>query len=386
MNNFEFYNPTKVVFGEGQIAQISKLVDKSQKVMMIYGGGSIKKNGIYDQVTEALKEHQVIERSGVPANPEYAVLMDILKTIREEKIDFLLAVGGGSVIDGTKFLSAAANYQGDDPWDIITKRLTVENPLPFGTVLTLPATGSEMNMGAVITRKETGEKLSFGSPNLFPKFSILDPKVIVSIPKHQIANGLADAFTHVLEQYTTYPVGAYLQDKFAESVMKTLVEVAPKILEDQTDYKAASNFMWCCTMALNGLLRSGVPEDWVIHILGHELTAMYGIDHACTLAIVTKNHYTVNIEDKKEKLAQLASRVFDLSADTELELAQKGIDAIVNFFHSVGIKTKLSEYVDSYEGTAEKIQENLTSRGWLKVGEKGAVTPQVAKKIIEMSY
>ncbi len=313
MNNFDFQNPTKIIFGKDEISKLSKEIPANAKVLLLYGGGSIKKNGIYEQVTTALSNFEVLEFGGIPANPEYEVLVKALKIIKEEKITFLLAVGGGSVIDGTKFLSAAALYSGLDPWNILVNNERTFKGMPFGTVLTLPATGSEMNSGAVITRAETKEKFAMGGPGLFPKFSILDPQVVKSIPKRQIANGLADAFTHVLEQYMTYSVDAKLQDRFAESIMQTLVEIAPIMLKGKFDYKAASNFMWSCTMALNGLIQKGVPSDWAIHMIGHELTALYGIDHARTLAIITESHYTVNLEDKKEKLAQYAERVWNVT-------------------------------------------------------------------------
>jgi NADP-dependent alcohol dehydrogenase len=316
MNNFDFQNPTKIIFGKDSIQKLKNEIPNDAKVLLTYGGGSIKKNGIYDQVTTALKDIDFIEFGGIPANPEYSILLDALHVIKDQKITYLLAVGGGSVIDGTKFLSAAALFEGDTPWDILVKNIRTEIGMPFGTVLTLPATGSEMNSGAVITNKATKEKLGMGGPGLFPQFSILDPQVITSIPQRQLANGLTDAFTHVLEQYMTYPVEALLQDRFAEGIMQTLIEVAPKVLKDPTDYKAASNFMWCCTMALNGLIQKGVPTDWAIHAIGHELTAMYGIDHARTLAIITPSHYKFNFETKKEKLAQYAQRVWNISDGT----------------------------------------------------------------------
>ncbi|WP_372793817.1 iron-containing alcohol dehydrogenase, partial [Lutibacter sp.] len=304
MNNFQYKNPTKILFGKNQIDNITNEIPKNAKVLLLYGGGSIKTNGIYDQVKKGLSTFEVVEFGGIPANPEYAVLVEALKVIKEEKITFLLAVGGGSVIDGTKFLSAAALYKGEEPWNILKNNERTLEGMPFGTVLTLPATGSEMNSGAVITRRETKEKLVMGGPGLFPMFSILDPEVVKSIPQRQIANGLADAFTHVLEQYMTYSVDAKLQDRFAESILQTLVEVAPTLLKDPTNYNAAANFMWSCTMALNGLIQQGVPSDWAIHMMGHELTALFGIDHARTLAIITESHYTYNLESKKEKLAQ----------------------------------------------------------------------------------
>lgn len=258
--------------------------------------------------------------------------------------------------------------------------------MPFGTVLTLPATGSEMNSGAVITRAATQQKLTMGGPGLFPAFSILDPSVVQSIPHRQLANGLADAFTHVLEQYMTYPAGALLQDRIAEGILQTLIEVAPKIIKNPSDYTAASNFMWSCTMALNGLIQKGVPTDWAIHMMGHELTALYGIDHARTLAILTGSHYTYNFETKKEKLAQYAERVWGISEGSLEEKAKIGIDKTIGFFHSLNIKTKLSEYTPKYQGTGAEIAKRLQNRGLTALGEHGTVTPQVAQEIVEMSY
>ena len=353
---------------------------------MLYGGGSIKKNGIYDQVKTALKSVDVIEFGGIPANPEYAVLMEALKVIKDEDITYLLAVGGGSVIDGTKFLSAAAVYDGDTPWDILKNSIRTQKGMPFGTVLTLPATGSEMNSGAVITRKETKEKLAMGGPGLFPEFSILDPKVITSIPKRQLANGLTDAFTHVLEQYMTYPVGGLLQDRFAESILQTLIEIAPKVLENPTDHEAASNFMWSCTMALNGLIQQGVPGDWAVHMMGHELTALFGIDHARTLAIVAPSHYIYNFEAKKEKLAQYGERVWNITEGTQDQKAKAAIEKTEAFFHQLGIDTKLSDYTKEYEGTAEEIAKRFTNRGWTGLGEYKSLTPQDAENIVKMAY
>ncbi|WP_339885258.1 iron-containing alcohol dehydrogenase [Polaribacter vadi] len=386
MNNFEFKNPTKIIFGKDTIKNIANEIPTNAKVLLLYGGGSVKKNGIYDQVTTALANVDFIEFGGIPANPEYALLMDALKVIKDEKITYLLAVGGGSVIDGTKFLSAAALYEGETPWDILTKNIRTEKGMPFGTVLTLPATGSEMNSGAVITRKETKEKLAMGGPGLFPVFSILDPQVISSIPQRQLANGLMDAFTHVLEQYMTYPVEALLQDRFAESILQTIIEVAPKILKDPTDYKAASNFMWSCTMALNGLIQKGVPTDWAVHAMGHELTALFGIDHARTLAIIAPSHYEFNFEAKKEKLAQYGERVWNITEGTLEEKAKAAIKKTVAFFHEIGIDTKLSDYTKDYEGTAEKIAKRFTDRGWLGLGEHQSLSPDKVEEIVKMAY
>ncbi|RYE46581.1 MAG: iron-containing alcohol dehydrogenase, partial [Sphingobacteriales bacterium] len=375
MLNFEYMNPTKIIFGKGQIANLTKEIPKGAKVMMLYGGGSIKDNGIYEQVKEALKDFEVIEFSGIPANPEYEILMEALKIIRSENITFMLAVGGGSVIDGVKFLSSAALYEGEEPWDILKKSIRTEKGLPFGTVLTLPATGSEMNSGSVITRKETKEKLAMGGPGLFPLFSILDPQVVQSIPQRQLANGITDAFTHVLEQYMTYPTEAFLQDRISESILQTLIEIAPRIMKDPADYVAASNFMWSCTMALNGLIQKGVPTDWAVHAMGHELTAMFGIDHARTLSVIAPSHYLYNFESKKEKLAQYGKRVWNIEADSIEETAKAAINRTVEFFHSLGIDTKLSDYTSDYNGTADKISQRFTERGWLGLGEHKTLAP-----------
>lgn len=386
MNNFEFKNPTKILFGKDQIATLSAEIPKTAKVLLLYGGGSIKKNGIYDQVKTALKGFEVEEFGGIPANPEYSILLQALEVIKTKGIDFLLAVGGGSVIDGTKFLSSAALFEGEEPWDILTNKIPTLKGLPFGTVLTLPATGSEMNSGAVITRAETQQKLIMGGSGLFPVFSILDPTVVRSIPQRQIANGLADAYTHVLEQYMTYPVEALLQDRFAESILQSLIEVAPAILKDPSDYKAAANFMWSCTMALNGLIQKGVPTDWAIHMMGHELTALYGIDHARTLAILAESHYSYNLESKKEKLAQYAERVWNVTEGSIEDKAKAGIQKTTAFFQSLGIETQLSKYTENFEGTGEQVAKRLEERGLNALGEHGSIEPKDVKQIVEMAY
>ena len=386
MNNFEFKNPTKIIFGKDTIAKLSEEIPADAKVLLLYGGGSIKKNGIYEQVKSALSKVDVIEFGGIPANPEYSVLMEALQVIKDKNITYLLAVGGGSVIDGTKFLSAAALYEGDTPWDILTQNIKTEKGMPFGTVLTLPATGSEMNSGSVITREETQEKLAMGGPGLFPVFSILDPQVITSIPERQLANGLTDAFAHVLEQYMTYPIGARLQDRFAESILQTLIEVAPIVIKDPTDYKAAADFMWSCTMALNGLIQKGVPGDWAVHMMGHELTAMFGIDHARTLAVIAPSHYKFNFEAKKEKLAQYGERVWNITEGSIDDKAYAAIEKTEAFFQQLGIDTKLSDYTEDYEGTAEKISKRFTDRGWKGLGEHQSLTPDNVEKIVKMAY
>jgi len=386
MNNFEFKNPTKILFGKNQIENLKNEIPINAKVLMLYGGGSIKKNGIYKQVKAALTNFEVLEFGGIPSNPEYEVLIKALKVIKENHITFLLAVGGGSVIDGTKFLSAAALSDESIPWKILTDGNLITKAMPFGVVLTLPATGSEMNSGFVITRKETKEKLAKGSPCLFPLFSILDPQVIQSIPKRQLANGIADAFTHVLEQYMTYPSGGLLQDRFAESILSTLIEVAPIVLKDPSNYEAASNFMWSCTMALNGLIQKGVPSDWAIHAIGHELTALFGIDHARTLAIIAPSHYKYNFESKKEKLAQYAERIWNVMDGSMEDKASIAIEKTEAFLNELGINSKLSQYVEDYEGTAELISKRFTDRGWLGLGEHKTLTPLDVEKIVKMAY
>jgi len=387
MLNFEFKNPTKILFGKGEIAKIEKEIPEGAKILMIYGGGSIKNNGVYDQVRKVLADFEFYEFGGVPANPEYEVLINALNFIKEKNINYLLAVGGGSVIDGTKFLSAAAEYEGE-PWEILKKPVrTFEGQgMPFGTILTLPATGSEMNSGYVISRRETNEKLSSGGPGLFPQFSVLDPEVVRSIPKNQIANGIADAYTHVLEQYMTAPSSADLQERIAESILISLQQTAPKVMAEDFDYDAAGNFMWCCTMALNGLIQKGVITDWAVHAMGHELTAYYGIDHARTLAIIAPSHYRYNFETKKEKLAQYAERVWNVTEGSLEEKAEAGIRKMEAFFHSLNIRTRLSDYVEDYQNTAERVQKAFTERNWLGLGEYKALSPEDAYQIVEMSY
>lgn len=387
MLNFEFKNPTKIIFGKGEISKLKNEIPSEATILMLYGGGSIMKNGVYEQVRTILSDFTLYEFGGIPANPEFEVLMEALKMIKEKNINYLLAVGGGSVIDGTKFLAAAARYEGE-PWEILKKpvRTFEGDALPFATVLTLPATGSEMNSGYVISRRSTQEKLASGGPGLFPQVSILDPEVIQSIPKKQIANGITDAYTHVLEQYMTFPSSATLQERFMESILQTLQEIAPRVMADDFDYDAAANFMWCCTMALNGLIQKGVVTDWAVHGIGHELTAYFGIDHARTLAIIAPSHYRYNFETKKGKLAQYAERVWNINEGSLEQKAQLGIEKMETFFHSLGIKTKLSEYTENYLGTAEKVEKNFLERNWLGLGEHKKLTPKDASNIVAMSY
>ncbi|MBC7749323.1 MAG: iron-containing alcohol dehydrogenase [Methylotenera sp.] len=387
MLNFELYNPTNLIFGKGQIEKLSTLVPTGAKILLAYGGGSIFKNGIHEQVINNLKGFEIVEFGGIEPNPHFETLMKAVAIIKEQKVDFILAVGGGSVIDGVKFISAAVHFDGN-PIDILQKRVLtkdVSKIIPFGTVLTLPATGSEMNSGGVVTIESTQEKLSFGGSALFPKFSICDPTVIESLPKRQLQNGVVDAYTHVLEQYLTYPHEGYLQDRIAESILQTLIQIGPDVVENPKDYALASNFMWSCTMALNGLIQKGVPSDWATHMIGHELTALYGIDHARTLAVVGPNLYRVMFETKKGKLAQYGKRIFNLTG-TEDEIANEAINKTVEFFHTMGMDTKLSDYTKDYDKTADFIVDRFKERGWLGLGEKQNITLEKVKSIVEMSY
>ena len=387
MLNFELYNPTNLIFGKGQIEKLPTLVPKGAKILLAYGGGSIFKNGIHEQVIKNLAGFDIVEFAGIEANPHFETLMKAVTIIKEQNIDFILAVGGGSVIDGVKFISAAAHFDGN-PIDILQKRIMTTDLttiVPFGTILTLPATGSEMNSGGVITIESTQEKLSFGGSALFPQFSICDPTVIESLPKRQLQNGVVDAYTHVLEQYLTYPHEGYLQDRIAESILQTLIQIGADVVEKPTDYALASNFMWSCTMALNGLIQKGVPSDWATHMIGHELTALYGIDHARTLAVVGPNLYRVMFETKKGKLAQYGKRIFNLTGSDD-EIANEAITKTVEFFHTMGMETKLSDYTKDFDKTADFIVNRFEERGWLGLGEKQNITLEKVKSIVEMSY
>jgi len=385
MNNFDYYNPTKVIFGKETYNRIPEEIKEhtsSKKVLLTYGGGSIKNNGVYDKVIESLKDHDITEFGGIEPNPEFTTLMKAVELIKDHDIDFVLAVGGGSVIDGTKFIVSAAKYEGD-PWDVLTQKegASFTDAVPFGTVLTLPATGSEMNSGAVISRSELKEKRTMGGRQGFPKFSFLDPTVVSTLPKRQIANGITDAYMHSLEQYLTYPSDNLLQERIAEGILSTLIEIAPTVLEDPSNYKAASNLMWCATMALNGTLRAGVAYDWATHMIGHELTALHGIDHARTLAIVAPNLFKVKFENKKDKLIQYGQRVFGLDGSC----GDEAINRTKTFFESLGIDTSISDYTKDTEKTSDIIKERFEQRGWDAIGERGDLTPAEAKKIVEMS-
>jgi NADP-dependent alcohol dehydrogenase len=374
MNNFNFYNPVKILFGKGKIAEVSKNIPADAKILMTYGGGSIFKNGVYEQVKAALKGFNVIEFGGIEPNPHYETLMKAVDVVKAEKIDYLLAVGGGSVLDGTKFIAAAALYEGESAWDIAAKQLLVSKALPLGAVLTLAATGSEMNSGGVITREATQEKFAFGSQVLFPKFSVLDPQITFSLPQRQVANGIVDAFVHVIEQYLTYPVNSPVQDRFAEGILLTLIEEGPKASTAETPhYETRANLMWAATMALNGLLSTGVKSDWATHMIGHELTALHGIDHAVTLAIVLPGVMRLMKEKRREKLLQYASRVWNITEGSDEQKIETAIQQTESFFRQVGILTLLNEHQVGQD-TIDHIVERFTQRKMRAVGAQQDVS------------
>ena len=380
MDNFDFYNPTHIVFGKDRIKDINNLVPKDARVLILYGGGSVKRFGTLDKVKEALGERVVFEFSGIEPNPKYETLIKAVDLIRKEKIDFLLAVGGGSVIDGTKFISLACNYDGDLT-DLLLKGVSgkIKKAIPIGTVLTLPATGSEMNSGGVITYDKG--KFVIGNPLVFPKFSILEPEITFTLPESQVANGVVDTFIHVVEQYVTYPVDARFQDRTAEGILKTLIEIGKDTIDNPKDYDLRANLVLCATMGLNGLIKMGVPEDWSTHMIGHELTALYGIDHGKTLAVIQPASWSVRKNQKREKLVQYAERVFDIKdgdKDTKIEMA---INKTREFFESLGVKTKLSDYGLDKKNIDEVIN-SLEKHGLLNLGENGDVTLEVSREIL----
>lgn len=387
MNNFEFFNPTRIIFGKGTIAKLSKRVPRKARVMLLYGSGSIKENGVYDQVMDALKKHEVLEFGGIEANPDYATLLKAIKRVRKKQVDFLLAVGGGSVIDGTKFISLASPNESIDPWDILVRgsAKNLKKAIPFGTVLTLPATGSEFNHNAVISRRETGEKLSFATNLVYPRFSILDPETTYSLPKNQLRNGLVDAFVHVMEQYLTYPAGAVVQDRQSEALLMTIMEIAPAVLRtDPPDYDARASLMWVCSNALNHLIGVGVPQDWATHSIGHELTALYGLAHAESLAVVLPWLLWVKRDQKREKLLQYGYRVMDQKMQKYSERIDRTIEATAAFFQSIGMPTTLTSYGVDPDGAAAKVQARWEARGW-SLGEHNDITGATAAEVLRLS-
>lgn len=381
MENFEFYNPVKILFGKGRIDELSEHISKDRKILITYGGGSIFKNGVYDRVMKSLKGYTIIEFGGIEPNPTHETCMKVVELIKRENVEFILAVGGGSVVDASKYIAGAVYFDGD-PWDILSKSAEIESAVPLGVILTLPATGTEMNANSVVSKVSTQEKLAFSNKKVMPQFSILDPDIPASLPKKQVANGIVDSFVHVIEQYLTYPTNAPLQDRMAEAILITLMEEGPKVYANPSDYNAMANLMWCSTMALNGLISSGVPGDWMVHQIGHELTAFHGIDHARTLAIVLPGVWKVFREEKKEKLVQYANRVLGIVSGTEEEIIDKAIKRTVDFFESLGIQTKLRDY-EVNSTTIDNIIERFVARNWNGLGDRELGTPEKVREILE---
>lgn len=383
MQNFEFYGPTRVVFGKDTIKELSRLIPRDRKILMTYGGGSIKKNGVYDQVKKALEGYDLLEFGGIEPNPKYETLAKAVEIVKKEGVNFLLAVGGGSVLDGTKFIALASKYDGDDAYDAIMIR--AEHPasaIELADVITLPATGSEMNNGGVISRISTSEKLAFHNPNVFPKFSVIDPTVTFSLPERQTINGVVDTFVHTMEFNCTYDVNSPLQDIWAMGILRTLISEAPKVLANPKDYDARANLFWCATCGLNYWISCGVPQDWSTHMIGHELTAFYGIDHGQSLAIVQPRLLRNQKVAKSYKLAKIAREVFGINESVDLKAADMAIDKIEEFYNSIGMKTRLADYGINPEEAAEKIRDRFRKRN-VAFGEKGAITADVAYEIVK---
>lgn len=384
MNNFSYKNATKIHFGLGQIAKISEEIPAGSRVLITYGGGSIKKNGVLDQVHAALQRFTVFEFGGIEPNPHFETLLKAAELVKKESISFILAVGGGSVIDGTKFIAAAALYP-NDPWEIIqTYGAKVTQAVPFGSVLTLAATGSEMNNGAVITRAATQDKLFFFSDHVYPQFSVLDPATTYSLPPRQTGNGVVDSFVHVVEQYVTYPANAKVQDRFAESLLLNLLEDGPKALENPSDYDVRANLMWTATMALNGLIATGVPADWATHMIGQEITGLYGLDHAQTLAIVLPAVWQYKKAQKQEKLLQYAARIWGLTEGDDNARIEAAIENTRQFFEKMGVKTRLRDYgLDKTMIPA--VVQKLEAHRHVKLGEHADITPADVARILELA-
>lgn len=384
MNNFDFYNPTRIAFGEGKIAALDTLVPANARVLILFGGDSARRTGTLSEVEAALGNRQVQLFGGIEPNPSFETLMEAVTVVQRDGIDYLLAVGGGSVIDGTKFVAAASVF-GGDAWDILLKGGTnIHSALPFGSVLTLPATGSEMNKGAVVTRKSLQAKLPFHSEHVFPQFSVLDPTKSFTLPPRQVANGVVDAFVHIVEQYLTYPANAPVQDRFAEGLLQTLIEIGPQALAEPENYEVRANLMWVATLALNGLIGSGVPQDWATHMLGHELTALHGLDHAQTLAIVLPAMLTERKDAKHGKLVQYAQRVWSIHEGSESDQAEAAIEKTRAFFESLGVKTRLGDY-QLAEKHIEPLIKSLEEHGMTALGEHNDVTPDVCRRVLHAS-
>jgi len=383
MQNFTFHNPTRILFGAGRIADIAGEIPAGARVLITYGGGSVVKTGTLAEVKAALQGFTVFEFAGIEPNPTYETLMGAVELARREKVDFLLAVGGGSVIDGTKFIAAAIPFAGD-PWDILAKRAVLTSALPFGCVLTLPATGSEMNNGAVVTRRASQDKLVFSSSLVFPRFSVLDPGKTFTLPPRQVANGVVDAFVHIVEQYLTYPADAKVQDRFAEGLLLTLIEDGPRALAEPDNYAVRANLMWTATLALNGLIGAGVPQDWATHMLGHELTVLHGLDHAQTLAVVLPAMLQLRRAEKREKLLQYAERVWGLrDGDAEARIDQ-AIARTREFFESLQVPTRLADYGIGAAAIPALVAQ-LERHGLVALGEHRNVDLGRARQVYELA-
>ncbi|QXF33073.1 NADH-dependent alcohol dehydrogenase [Photorhabdus luminescens] len=384
MRNFRYYNPTKIVFGKETISRLDSLVPRDARVLILYGGNSAEKTGTLDEVRSALVNRTVQEFGGIEANPTYETLMKAVELIRNSEVNFLLAVGGGSVIDGTKFVAAAVNFAGE-PWRILEEGGSlVQSALPFGTVLTLPATGSEMNSSSVITNKAKQVKLDFMSSLVFPQFSIMDPTKTYTLPLRQVANGVVDAFAHIMEQYLTYPANGMVQDRFAEGLLQILIEIGPQAINASDNYEIRSNLMWVATLALNGLIGAGVPQDWSTHYIGHELTALYGIDHARTLAILLPATLKICRESKRVKLLQYGERVWGITSGDEEQRIDQAIAYTRGFFEDLGIQTHLSDYnlgVDDID----RVVKRLEAHGLTQLGENRDITLDISRQILQAS-
>ena len=383
MQNFTFYNPTRILFGSGRITDLAREIPANARVLITYGGGSIVKTGTLAEVKAALAGFTVVEFAGIEPNPTYETLMQAVELARRERIDFLLAVGGGSVLDGTKFIAAAIPFAGD-PWDILAKRAKISSAIPFGSVLTLPATGSEMNNGAVITKRISNDKLAFSNRLLFPRFSILDPTKTYTLPPRQVANGVVDAFVHITEQYLTYPADAKVQDRFAEGLLLTLIEEGPKALQTPDDYAVRANLMWTATLALNGLIGAGVPNDWATHMLGHELTALHGLDHAQTLAVVLPAMLQVRREEKRGKLLQYADRIWGLREGDEETRIDQAIERTRQFFEALQVPTRLSGYGIGKDAIPALLAQ-LERHGMVTLGEHSDLTIDGSRRVFELA-
>ena len=382
MLNFDFHNPTHIVFGKDRLNELDSLVPESARVLITYGGGSVKKFGTLDKVIQALPGREIFRFGGIEPNPKFETLMKAVDAVKENRIDFLLAVGGGSVMDGTKFIALASAYGGEAE-ELLShgfNPVPVDNALPIGTVVTLPATGSEMNSGGVISHQ--GGKYPVFSPLSFPMFSILDPELTYTLPVNQVANGIVDTFIHTVEQYITYPVDGRFQDRTSEGILQTLIEIGPKTIEEPEDYDARANLVWCATMALNGLIGAGVPQDWETHMIGHELTAMFGLDHGLTLAIVQPAVWKVRREQKKEKLLQYGRRVWGITAGSDDEIIDAAIARTEEFFTGLGMKIRLSDHGIDETGIKD-IVAALEKHGLTALSETQDVTPDVSERILK---